>query len=524
MLLSGRPDWLERFVLKGRNKSWRTTAPRDVMAGISVAMVILPQSLAYAELAGMPPVVGLYTAAVPLMAAAVFASSAYLGTGPVAITALLTFGALSTIAPPGSPEYVYLGFGLALIVGTVRVLLGLLRSGWLAYLMSAPMLMGFVPGAAILIAGSQTAKALGTSPPEYENDIARAAWSLAHPSQWSLPAITLSVLTAALILGGRRLHRLFPGVLVASVVAIALSAFGLYDGPIVDSIPAGFPPLTVDDIPWDRLPELVVPGIVIALVGFSEAASISRRFASEDRVRWSANRELISQGAANVAAAAFGGMPCGGSFSRSALNRMSGAATRLSGGVTGLVVLVVLPFATIFEPLPLAVLGAIVIVAVAGLIRLGPLVRLWRVSVPQAVIAWATFVATLVLAPRLDIAVFIGVGLSIAVFLWRSMQLEIDVDFQDETLTFTPRGVLWFGTAQRLDTLLVDALAAHPEAQRLVMDLARLGRIDTTGALVLRSVLDEARGAGLAAEVRGVPPQSQALADRVLTPEKDPLG
>jgi sulfate permease, SulP family len=487
-------------------------------------MVIMPQSLAYAELAGMPPVVGLYAAAVPLICAAVFASSPYLGTGPVAITALLTFGALSTIATPGSPEYIGLGLALALVVGLVRILLGLLRAGWLAYLMSAPMLLGFVPGAAILIASSQTPKALGISPPEFRNDVARAAWSLAHPPQWSAAAVVLSVLTAAVILGGRRLHALFPGVLVAAGLAIAASMSGLYSGPIIDSIPAGFPPLTVDDIPWDRLPELVVPGIVIALVGFSEAASISRRFASEDRVQWNANRELISQGVANVAAAATGGMPCGGSFSRSALNRMSGAVTRLSGGITGLVVFIVLPFAPIFEPLPLAVLGAIVIVAVVGLIKLGPLVRLWWVSIPQALIAWGTFVATLLLAPRLDIAVFIGVGLSIAVFLWRSLQLEIDVHFEDQMLTFTPRGVLWFGTAQRLDTTLLDALAAHPGAQRLVIDLARLGRIDTTGALVLRSVLDQARVAGLAAEVRGIPPQSQALADRVLKSEKHPLG
>jgi SulP family sulfate permease len=233
---------------------------------------------------------------------------------------------------------------------------------------------------------------------------------------------------------------------------------------------------------------------------------------------------LVSQGAANVASAMFGGMPCGGSFSRSALNRMAGAATRLSGGVTGLIVLAVLPFATIFEPLPFAVLGAIVIVAVVGLIKLRPLVRLWRVSVPQALIAWATFIATLTLAPRLDIAVFIGVGLSIGVFLWRSLQLEIDVDYDAPTLTFTPRGVLWYGTAQRLDTTLLDALAAHPDSQRLVIDLIRLGRIDTTGALMLRSVEDQARDAGLEVEVQGVPPQSQALADRVLKPEKDPLG
>ncbi|RDH79940.1 SulP family inorganic anion transporter [Mycolicibacterium moriokaense] len=507
-----------------RKRSWPTTLPRDVIAGVSVALVIMPQSLAYAELAGVPPVVGLYASALPLVFAALVASSPYLQTGPVAITALLTFSAASAIATPGSPQYVVLVLGLALIVGVVRILLGLVRAGWLAYLMSAPMLLGFVPAAAILIASSQFAKALGTSPPKARNDISAAAWSLVHPNLWSIPALLLSLLTAVLILGGRRLHPVFPGVLVASGLGIAASVFGWYSGPTIESIPAGFPPITIGDIPWDRLPELVVPGVVIALIGFSEAASISRRFASEDRTQWNANRELVGQGLANVAAAMTGGMPCGGSFSRSSLNRMAGAVTRLSGAVTGLVVLVALPFVAIFEPLPYAVLGAIVIVAVVGLIRMGPLLRLWRVSVPQAVIAWGTFVATLLLAPRLDIAVFIGIGLSIAVFLWRSLQLEIDVDYVERALTFTPRGVLWFGTAQRLDAILLDSLAAHPDADRMVINLARLGRIDTTGALVLRSMLDQARQAGLEAMVTGVPPQSQALADRVLKPEKDPLG
>ena len=196
---------------------------------------------------------------------------------------------------------------------------------------------------------------------------------------------------------------------------------------------------------------------------------------------------------------------------------------RLSGGITGLVVLMVLPFATIFEPLPLAVLGAIVIVAVAGLIRS-------RLSCGCGVCRcpsghrMGNVRRDLALAPRLDIAVFIGVGLSIAVFLWRSLQLDIDVDFEDQTLTFTPRGVLWYGTAQRLDTLLVDALAAHPEAQQLVIDLARLGRIDTTGALVLRSVLDEARGAGLAPRCGACPRNRKPWPIEVLKPEKDPIG
>ncbi len=503
---------------------WRRSVPRDAIAGVSVAMVGIPQSLAYAELAGMDPVVGLYAGAVPPILAAVFASSPYLQTGPVAITALLTFGALSTMATPGSPEYLGLGLALALIVGVVRVLLGVVKAGWIAYLMSQPMLLGFVPAAAVLIAGSQISKALGVPPPPFQSEIVDAAWSLAHPGAWNLAAVAISAAAAAVIIGGRRLHPLFPGVLVAAVLGIAVSALGVYSGPIVDSIPAGFPPFTVAEIPFDKIPSLLLSGLLIALIGFTEAASISRRFATEDRARWSADREFISQGVANLAAAAFGGMPCGGSFSRSSVNRMSGARTRLAGGITGLTVLAFLPFATVLEPLPLAVLGTIVIVAVVNLMRFRPLFRLWRVSVPQAVIAWGTFLATVLLAPRLDIAVLIGIGLSVAVFLWRALQLDIDVQSVDGTLTFTPRGVLWFGTAQRLDTALLDALAEHPQAERLVVDLARLGRIDTTGALVLRSVLDQARAAGLDAEAKGVPPQSQKLTERILNSPSDPLG
>lgn len=503
----------------------RRRGPRlgDVIAGVSVAMVGVPQSLAYAELAGMPPVVGLYAGAVPPLLAALVASSPYLQTGPVAITSLLTFGALSTMATPGSPEYVTLGLGLALIVGLTRLLLGLLRAGWMAYLMSQPMLMGFVPAAAILIAGSQLPKALGAQVPGYSNEIADAAWALAHPASWNLAALAVTAMSLAVIFGGRRVHVLFPGVLVAAIIGLAVSVLGAYPGQVVDEIPAGFPPLTAHQLPWAQLPALALSGVLIALIGFTEAASISRRFASLERTRWSANREFISQGLANLGAACFGGFPCGGSFSRSSVNRMSGARTRLAGGITGLTVLAFLPFAGVLEPLPLAVLGAIVISAVLGLMQFRPLIRLWRVSVPQAIIAWGTFLATVLLAPRLDWAVLTGIGLSIVVFLWRAMQLEIDVTITDGTLRFVPRGELWFGTAQRLDTALVDALAAHPDARRLRIQLDRLGRIDTTGALVLRSVLDQARDAGLEASVDGIPPQSQQLTDRILTPAQDPL-
>ncbi len=489
----------------------------DVLAGLSVAVVAVPQSLAYAELAGMPAVSGLYCTALPPLIAAIFASSPYLQTGPVAVTALLTYGALNSQAEPGSAEYVTLGLGLALLVGVVRVALGLFRAGWIAYLMSQPVLLGFVPAAALIIATSQTPKALGVADgPDYDNQVFQAGWALGHPEHWQAEAVIATVATIVVIVGGRRWHALFPGVLVAAVVGTVVSASGGYPGRSVDNIPSGLPPFTLDDLPWSDFGTLVLPAIVIALVGFTEAASISRRYATEERTHWNADREFVSQGAANLTAAVTGGFPCGGSFSRSAVARLSGAKTRFAGAVTGLAVLAFLPFAGVLEPLPLACLAGIVISAVFSLLRFRAMWALWRVSLPQATVAWGTFAATLLLAPRIDIAVLLGIGASLAVFISRALKLDVDIAAEGVRLTLTPRGVLWFGTAQRLSAAMLDALTRHPAITEVDIDLSRLGRVDTTGALVLAGMLTQARDAGITARVVNIPPQSKDLTTRVL--------
>ena len=272
----------------------------NVIAGVSVAMILIPQSLAYAEIAGVPSYIGLFASALPPIAAALFASSPYLQTGPVAMTALLTFGALSTIAPPFTPEYVALAALLAILVGVVRAAIGLLRGGIVAYLMSNPMLIGFTTGAAILICGSQLPKALGVENPEGTTILARDFWTLIHPDVWNPTAIVISVLTIVVIVGGRRISPTFPGVLLAVIGATIYSVIVDYSGPVVGEIPTGLPPFSLA-LPWDRVGELLVPGIVIALVGFAEAGAISRTFAAQDRQRWNPNLEFLSQGAANLA-------------------------------------------------------------------------------------------------------------------------------------------------------------------------------------------------------------------------------
>jgi sulfate permease, SulP family len=298
-------------------------------------------------------------------------------------------------------------------------------------------------------------------------------------------------------------------------LAIAYSVAVDYGGPTVGELPGGLPPLSLT-LPWGDLPSLLVPGAVIALVGFAEPASIARAFAAEDRRVWNADRELVSQGTANLAAGLTGGFPVGGSFSRSSLNRLAGARTRWSGAVTGLTVLAFLPFAAALEPLPRAVLGAIVVVAVAGLLRFGAPLRLWSYSKPQFAIAWVTFAATLGFAPHVERAVMVGIGLSIAVHLWRELSLKLETWAEGETLHVKPLGVLWFATASDLQVSVLRLLAERRDLSRLEIHLDGLGRLDITGALTLRTLLDEAHRAGLDAAVVDVPPAAERLVARML--------
>ena len=473
-----------------------------------MAAVLLPQSLAYASLAGMPPERGLYAAALPPLVAAFFACSPYLQTGPVALTSLLTYGALSSQATPGSNEYVKLGIVLALIVGVVRIALGLVRGGVVAYLLSEPVLIGFVPGAAIVICASQVPTALGVATSGADL-IESAVKALSSPSAWDPSAIGLTVATCAFIAVCARITRLFPAVLVTVGAGIAYSEFAGYPertvGPIGLSVEV--PSLGIGA---SSLPPLVLSGVIIALVGFAEPSAIARTFATIERRGWDANRELVSQGAANVASSLSGGFPVGGSFSRSSLNRLAGARTRASGAVTGITVLAFLPLASALSALPLATLAAIVLVSVASLVRMRPLVRVLRFSRWQALVAWATFVATIGFAPHVERALVLGVGLAVVVHLVRELRIDIDIDTSEgeRTLLFRPRGVLWFASSKVLEDSFAQALARHPSITHVEIDLGGLGRMDITGAMAIRRMIQHARRASLDVELKDVPPRA----------------
>jgi SulP family sulfate permease len=488
-----------------------TTA--DAIAGLSVAFVAIPQSLAYAEIAGMPAYTGLYATAFPALLAAFFAHSRYLQTGPVAMTALLAFGALTPLAVEKTPEYIGLAALLALLVGIFRLLLGVLRLGRIADYMSQPVIVGFTTAAAILIAGSQSDKAFGVEGAP-SGLFEKLLHVLTNPGEWTFAAILVSLATAAIVIGGRRIHVLFPGVLVAAVAGILLGAFGDYPAALVGEVPSGLPSLTLD-LDWAAIPSLLVAGIVIAAVGFAEPTAISRTLAAQDRERWDANRELVSQGISNITAGLSGAFPVGGSFSRSSVNKLAGAQTRWAGAITGATVIAFLPFAGVLSSLPQAVLGSIVIVAVAKLIRINDMVRIARSSIPQAIVAWGTAIATLLLAPRVDHAILAGVGLSLLVHVFREAgRVTVDASFSDGTLTLSPSGVMFFASATRFQEVLLDNLAEHPETDALVIDLSRLGRLDYTGVGVLEAVRDEAEAADTTFSVTNIPVHAHAYLSR----------
>jgi SulP family sulfate permease len=323
--------------------------------------------------------------------------------------------------------------------------------------------------------------------------------------------------------GGKRIHALFPGVLAAAALGILFSRLTDYAGTTVGEIPVGAPPISFD-FPLGEIPSLMLPAIVIALVGFAEAGSIARTFAGLERRPWNSNREFVAQGMANLTAGASGGYPVCGSFSRSAVNRLSGAQTRWAGAITGVVVLAFLPAAAVLESLPKAVLAAIIIGAVATLVRPLPILRLWRYSRPQFLVAAVTFVCTLVFSEHVDYALLIGISLAIVVHLWREMRIDLDVRAEGETLHLTPRGVLWYGGAKSLEEALGNELSTHSGLRRLELHLEGLGRIDVTGALALRTVAEEAKRSGLSVTMDGVPDHARRLVTEIALREEHPFG
>ena len=486
----------------------------DVVAGVSVALLLIPQSLAYAGIAGVPPAVGLYAAAIPAVAAAIFASSPYLQTGPTAMTALLAFGAVSSLAEPLSAEFVALTALFALLVGVMQLGIGLTKLGVVAYFISRPVMTGFTWGAVILIVASQIPTLLGVERGD-GGLIGEAFSALTSPGDWHTGSLLFGLAAMVVIEGARRLNRKAPGVLVAVAGAIGLSLATGFTGSTVGAIPEGLPGLFLD-MPWGSAGSLLIPAIVISLVAFTEAAALSTVYAVQDQARWDPSREFVSQGTANIAAGFSSGFLVGASFSRSSVNRLTGARTRWSGAVTGLTVLAFLPIVGVLESLPSSVLAAVVIVAVVRLISPGEATSLVHGSRLQAGVALATLVLTLALSPHIDIAVIIGVVLAIVVQARSGFRMGVSVDVSEETMRLSVSGVIFFGSTPRLMRAFRKSMSQHEGIERLVIDLGETRQVVFTGGDALQTIAIHAMAAGLEVEIVQVPDGSQRAVAGVL--------
>lgn len=499
----------------------------EALAGLTVGLMVIPQGVAYAALAGMPVVTGIYASMLPALVAALFSASPRLSVGPTALSSLLVAASLTGLAAPGSAEWVNLAVWLALLTGALQIALGAVQAGWLLNLVTAPVLMAFTQGAAVLIIFSQLPALLGL--PKDGDWAARLTG--AH---WASAAFGIGAL--ALLVVARRLKPSFPGVLVVVLVAAAVSAFTPYaaqGGAVVGPLPQGLPGLFVPHWPsWATLGQLVMPTLIITLVSFLETASSAKVDSAARGARWDQNQDLIGQGLAKLASGLSGAFPTSSSFSRSALNLYAGAKTGWASIFSAVVVgLALLVFTPVLRHVPQAVLAAIVVATVYGLLKPREFGRLWQVSRLEAVIAAVTFVVTLLAAPALYWGVLAGVLMSLSHFLYQHLHpriLEVgehpDGSLRSRTLwrlpPIAPRvlalrmdAALDFATAAAFERAVQDALTLNPDTRHLALFMQPVNRIDATGVETFGKLAAHLMGQHIAFHLVGLKlPVEQPLA------------
>ncbi len=491
----------------------------EAMAGLAVGLMVIPQGVAYAVLAGMPPVTGIYASILPALLAVLFSASTRLSVGPTALTCLLVSAGLTGLAAPGSTEWVQLAIWLALLTGLLQLALGFMRFGWLLNLVNAPVLTAFTQAAAVLIIVSQLPDLLGL------RDWASLASNALQA--WHLPSLAFGLGTLVLLLLARRWRPAFPSVLLIVLAAAGLSrglGFEASGGQVVGALPAGLPALSLPALPeWSVLGQLLLPTLVITLVSFLETASSAKVDNERRGTRWDQDQDLIGQGLGKLAAGFSGAFPTSSSFSRSALNLYAGARTGWATVFSAVVVLLALwLFIPVLRHVPQAVLAAIVVAAVLGLIKPREFLRLWRIARVEALIAGATFLITLLVSPQLYWGVLAGVLMSLSHFLYQRLHPRIievglhpDGSLRDRHLwklpplaanTYALRmdAALDFAAAAGFERAIVEYLAAHPQTRHVCLFAQPINHIDATGVDALLKLSAQLRQQGVLLHISGM--------------------
>lgn len=636
------------------------TVRADLLAGITVALVLIPQSMAYAQLAGLPAYYGLYAAFLPGMIAALWGSSAQLATGPVAVVSLLTASALAPLAASGSEQFIALAVLLALMVGVIQLTLGVFKLGVVVSFLSHPVIVGFTNAAAIIIGLSQLNKLFGISIGRSEHFLQDVWGMLQQVGETHLPTLLMGLAAFAIMFGMKRFTPRLPSVLVAVVLTTLVSwsigfernstarveyimdsevsrlsgefmqtetriaqlkehiaqhsaelkllrkqgesgqhiAAVRYDlellqleladaenenrknsrslrkfifemvpardgstpklylagqvpagetadgyrwrigkvrngelkliggGEVVGSVPSGLPELSLPSLHWSDLGTLLSSALVISLVGFMEAISIAKAMAAKTKQRIDPNQELLGQGLANVAGSFSHGFPVSGSFSRSAVNLNAHARTGLSSVFASVIVLLTLLFLTpLLYHLPQAVLAAVIIMAVIGLINFSAIRHAWQVHKHDGIAAGVTFVATMAFAPHLDTGILIGAAVAIVLFLYRTMKPRVarlarytdgtlrdvkvypEMPTSDHVVPVRFDGQLYFANVAYFEDAVLEAVAEKPNAEYVLVVGNGINNLDASGEEVIKALYERLHDNGVTLVFSGLKKQ-----------------
>ncbi|HSK22933.1 MAG TPA: SulP family inorganic anion transporter [Egicoccus sp.] len=487
----------------------------DVVAGLTLTVMLVPQGMAYASLAGMPPITGLYAAIVSLLVYAALGTSSHLSFGPFALVALLSAAAVEPLADGDLTRYVALSGALALMVAALHLLLAAVRASAIVELISRPVIVGFTAAVGLVIALSQVRDLTGVDvgrSDRFTTALAAAVEALARPHG---PTVAVGVGSIAILLLGRRLAPRVPAALIVVVGGIVLAAlFDLGDGGValVGTIPSGLPRPVVPAVGLGDLEALLAPAIVLAVICYAGNMSMGKAIAARTRERLDARRELVASGVANGAAGLVGGFPVSASFTRTVIVFAAGARTQLAGVVAAVcLVATLLVFTPVLEPLPRAVLGAIVVVAVTGLIDLAGARRILAVDRADGAVMAVTFGTTLLLGAEVGLAAGVLGHLAVHVArnmrpalvelgrvegttLYRSVARHPTVTARDG-LILRVDGSLEFLNVQHVTGQIRDRVADQPEVDWVVLVASGITGLDTTGLDELHDLQQHLRDA-----------------------------
>lgn len=494
-------DWLPNY--KG------TLFLGDLIAGVTVAIVLIPQGIAYALIAGLPPIYGLYCALVPQVIYAIFGSSRQVAIGPVAMDSLIVATGVSTLALTGSDSYISIAILLALVVGTIQLLLGIFRLGFVVNFLSKPVTTGFTSAVALTIGINQFRNFLGVEFAQSDQIqyVLEDVWN--NITDYNAHTTIIGLVSALTIITLRKVNKKIPNALIVVVLGIlVIRYFGivLNDVDIVKDIPSGLPEFSVPELDIDLIRELLPIAFTLVMVGYLETISIGKSLeAKQDKYRIRPNQELIALGLSNMVGSLFKAYPSASSFSRSAINQETGGTTGMSSLISAGIVMMTLLFLTpLFYHLPKTVLAAIIIVAVFGLVNIKEALFLWKASRMDFWLLAATFFSTLFLG--IEYGIMTGVGLSLIVLIFRTSRpytVELgkvpnsnfyrnrdrfsDVIIKNDILVFRFDAQLFYVNAayfrDRLDEL---AESKGKHLKLIVLDAESINRMDSTGVEMLK--------------------------------------